>query len=130
MKTTVVMATYNGEKYIIEQLESIKNQSCIPDEVIIRDDCSNDNTVKIIKEFIETNNLNENWKVTINERNLGYADNFRTATMSATGDLIFFSDQDDIWKLDKIEITKRMFKEHKEMLLLTSHFETFIGSVK
>ena len=57
---SLVLATYNGEKYIIDQLESIINQSLQPDEVIIRDDCSTDATQSIIFDFIERNKLK--WK--------------------------------------------------------------------
>ena len=51
---SVVIATYNGEKYIVKQLESIRNQTRKPDEVIIVDDRSNDNTFKIVKEYISS----------------------------------------------------------------------------
>ena len=54
---SVVMATYNGEKYILEQLDSIRNQSISIDEVIICDDCSIDNTVNIIKQYINDYSL-------------------------------------------------------------------------
>ena len=52
MNISVALTTYNGEKYIIELLDSIKNQSVLPDEVIIVDDVSTDNTVKIITQYI------------------------------------------------------------------------------
>ena len=55
MKTSVVLSTYNGEQYIIEQLESIKNQTRIPDEVLIYDDCSTDQTVELVRNFIDKN---------------------------------------------------------------------------
>ena len=55
MKNSVVMATYNGAKYIIEQLDSIKNQTMRPDEVIISDDGSTDDTLKIVKNYIAKN---------------------------------------------------------------------------
>lgn len=57
MKTSVVLSTYNGEQYIIEQLESIKNQTRIPDEVLIYDDCSTDQTVELVRNFIDKNRL-------------------------------------------------------------------------
>ena len=75
MKNSVVMATYNGSKYIIEQLDSIKNQVLSPDEVIICDDCSTDKTVEIIENYIHQNNLC-GWKLYKNEKNIGFFNNF------------------------------------------------------
>lgn len=101
-KISIAMTSYNGEKYIIKQLESIVNQSRIPDEVIICDDISKDNTVSLVEEFIKDKNLT-NWKIVVNETNLGWQKNFYKALSLTTGDIIFFSDQDDIWHSDKIE---------------------------
>ena len=67
LQTTVVMATYNGEKNIIEQLNSLKNQSQKIDEVIIKDVCSTDQTVNIVRRFIEENQLQATWKLIVNE---------------------------------------------------------------
>lgn len=100
---SVVMTTYNGEKYIIEQLQSILDQTRRPDQVVICDDGSIDNTISLISNFIYKNRL-ENWYVEQNSSNLGWRRNFFNATSKATGDIIFFSDQDDIWYSDKIEI--------------------------
>ena len=62
LKISVVMSVYNGAKYLTEQLESIQNQSRIPDEVIILDDCSTDNgaTTALVETFIKSN---ENWRL-------------------------------------------------------------------
>ena len=66
MRISVAMATYNGHKYIVEQLDSIRNQSLKVDEVVICDDQSSDDTVSIIRNYIEKYKL-DNWKVTVNE---------------------------------------------------------------
>ena len=71
-KISVALATYNGEKYIEKQLDSIRNQTIKPDEVVIVDDKSSDRTVALINEFIAVNNL-VNWKLFVNEKNVGYA---------------------------------------------------------
>lgn len=63
MKVSVVMATYNGEGYIYEQMLSICHQTMPPDEVVIFDDCSKDQTVAVIRDFIESHGLG-NWKLT------------------------------------------------------------------
>ncbi len=120
-KITVVMATYNGEKYIEEQLVSILNQSYPPDEVIIRDDCSTDNTCRIIKDFIGNNNLN--WVLIPGDKNLGFERNFTEALKCSTGDLIFLSDQDDVWHKGKIKYMSSVMNRYKQILCLNSSFE-------
>ena len=84
------MATYNGAQYIEEQLDSIRLQTMQPDEVILCDDCSSDDTVKLIKKYICDYDLRDTWKVKVNKDNLGYANNFNNAAYLATGDFIFF----------------------------------------
>lgn len=113
---SVIIATYNGEKYILAQLESILNQTLVPDEVIIRDDCSKDNTVHLIKKFIVDHNLN-NWKLKVNKENRGFVKNFYQALSEANGDFIFLCDQDDIWLSNKIEeLSKLMIKSGALMI--------------
>jgi glycosyltransferase involved in cell wall biosynthesis len=101
MNISVALTTYNGQKYIMEQLQSICNQSIKPDEIIIYDDCSNDNTIEIITNFILNNNINI--KLYINQNNIGFTQNFAKAIASCNGDLIFIADQDDVWFNNKIE---------------------------
>lgn len=103
LSCSVAVATYNGEKYILEQLESICNQSRKPDEVIICDDRSCDRTYSIIEEYINSNNLNTTWQLKKNKTNKGYARNFIECAMDTKSDIIFYCDQDDIWDLHKIE---------------------------
>ncbi|MBS5941120.1 glycosyltransferase family 2 protein [Ligilactobacillus salivarius] len=113
MKISLLMATYNGEKYIVEQLKSIYNQTVNPDEVLIADDVSNDRTVELIEKFIEQHDL-KNWKLMINSSNKGYKKNFYDLIQQATGDVIFLSDQDDVWEKNKIELmTKELEKNAK-----------------
>lgn len=119
-KISVVMATYNGEKYIEEQLASIYKQSCPPDEVIIRDDCSTDNTCEVIRKFIENNHLD--WVLVSGEKNLGFERNFTEALKLSTGDVIFLSDQDDVWHRDKIKNMSSVMNRYKQILCLNSSF--------
>lgn len=121
MKTSVVITTYNGEKYILEQLKSIKNQTKEPDEVIIRDDQSKDNTINIIEEFIKKNNL-PNWKLIVNSTNLGWKLNFKKGLQLATGDLIFLSDQDDIWLNNKVEEACKIFENNTSIEIMASNY--------
>ncbi|MEG1886737.1 MAG: glycosyltransferase [Oscillospiraceae bacterium] len=98
---SVVMACYNGEKYILEQMDSINSQTLLPDEVVICDDCSTDNTAQIVRNFIEEKGLS-NWHFSVNPKNIGYCLNFYGGIMRAKGDVIFLSDQDDIWLPEKL----------------------------
>lgn len=101
MKISVAMCTYNGEKYIKEQLESILNQSLSIDEIVICDDGSNDKTIPIIVQIqLENPTTISLYK---NEITLGSTKNFEKAISICTGDYIFLCDQDDIWKTNKTE---------------------------
>ncbi|MDE6020081.1 MAG: glycosyltransferase family 2 protein [Ruminococcus sp.] len=96
METTVsvVMATFNGERFLKEQLDSILNQSIKFDELIIRDDGSTDSTWKILKEYASKDNR---IKIAQNKENIGLIKNFERAIRDCSGDLIALCDQDDIW---------------------------------
>lgn len=97
---SVVMATYNGEKYLREQIDSILAQSYPIHELIIEDDRSTDGTVEIAKEYAARF---PNVHVYENTHNLGFNLNFKTAAMRATGDFVALSDQDDVWFPEKIK---------------------------
>ena len=100
-KASVVLAMYNGQKYIKEQLDSIRNQLYEPYEVLIIDDCSADDSVNIVFNYIEEWNL-KNWHLICNETNLGWKKNFIQGFNKTKGDYIFCCDQDDIWLPDKL----------------------------
>ena len=123
-KISVVLATFNGIKFIKEQLDSIRTQTQIPDEVIISDDCSNDGTYEFCRKYIDEHKLN-GWTVHRNPENLGVRKNFRNAMMKCTGDYIFTCDQDDIWIPDKISVMVQAMNEHPEILLLASNYIPF-----
>ena len=101
MKLSVALCTYNGEKYIKEQLESILNQTVAIDEIIICDDRSNDKTTAIIEQFQAE--YPDKISLHKNHANLGSTKNFEKSISICTGDYIFLSDQDDIWKANKVE---------------------------
>ncbi len=100
-KVSIAMTTYNGEKHILEQLESFLTQTRLPDELIVTDDCSNDGTIDILEEF--KRNTPFEVKIYKNEINLGYTQNFNKAMQLCSYDLIFLSDQDDVWFPTKIQ---------------------------
>lgn len=123
---SVIMPTYNGEKNIIDQLESIKNQERQPDEVLLCDDGSTDNTIKIVEEFIQSNQL-DTWKLLINEKNIGWRENFIQLMHKATGDIIFFSDQDDIWYPHKIKnMSEKIMSDPENIKVLVSNYDELI----
>lgn len=95
------MATYNGEKFIREQLDSIVNQTHENLEIIIQDDGSTDATPDIIREYSIKDPRIEFFQ---NQENLGIIQNFRDLIKKSTGTYLALSDQDDIWKLNKIEV--------------------------
>lgn len=118
---SVVLALYNGEKFIKEQIESILNQTKSVDEIIICDDCSIDKSHQIISEILKSEH-----KVQIryiqNGKNLGYIKNFYKGISESNGDIIFLSDQDDKWKPNKVEIMLSIMEETNAELLC-SNFE-------
>ena len=97
---TIILCTYNGARFLREQLDSIVNQTYPIYELIIQDDCSTDSTESIAKEYVEKFPF---IKFVKNETNKGINLNFFSAISRATGEYIAISDQDDIWELNKIE---------------------------
>ena len=96
---SVVMATYNGEKYLKQQLDSILQQTIAPKEILIVDDGSTDNTVAIIKTYAYDDRI----RLLINEKNIGYIKSFEKGMLNATCSLVALSDQDDVWMPHKLE---------------------------
>jgi len=96
---SIALCTYNGEKFLLRQLDSILNQDYSNIEIIITDDCSGDTTRQILDSYQKKD---ERIKLHLNEANLGYTKNFEKAVRLCTGDYIAFSDQDDIWERNKI----------------------------
>jgi glycosyltransferase involved in cell wall biosynthesis len=110
------LCTYNGEKYIGELLYSLINQTVQPDEIIICDDKSKDNTVSIINGILAK--WDGKWKVVKNEINLGYKKNFQKAIELCTGDIIFLCDQDDVWNKEKIKYVQEAFQNNPNAVLV------------
>lgn len=126
---SVAMTTYNGEAYLLPQLQSLLNQTRQADEVVICDDRSEDATVSLIRSFIEEHGLSH-WRLIENRRNLGYIHNFRKAMMETTGDLVFLCDQDDIWAEDKIRILQQQMEENPQIDALVSGYSLIDGAGK
>src|ERR1044071_3033407 len=117
---SIAMATFNGELYIREQLNSLAEQILMPYELVACDDGSSDNTVSILEEFQKE----APFPVTIypNPRRLGFADNFLHASTKCTGDWIAFSDQDDIWFPEKLlSVNEAIENSRARDLMLVTH---------
>jgi glycosyltransferase involved in cell wall biosynthesis len=114
MLISVVICTYNGEKYLEEQLRSVMNQTYKKLEIIINDDCSTDNTLEVAKVLQAED---KRIKIYKNETNLGFNKNFETSLKYAEGELISLCDQDDIWVLDKIERQYNLLKKENSSLV-------------
>ena len=108
-KVDILLATYNGEKYIKEQIESILNQTYKNIQIIISDDCSKDGTRQILKEYEK----NDKIKVFYQEENLGYVKNFEFLLKQVESNLYMLSDQDDVWKKEKVEKSVEKIENEK-----------------
>lgn len=110
----VLLATYNGEKYIKEQIESILSQTYKNIKLIISDDCSSDKTVEILKEYEKKDNRIELY---IQKQNLGVVKNIEFLLNKVENELYMLSDQDDIWLPEKIEKSVLKLKSEKADLV-------------
>ena len=100
MKVDILMATYNGEKYLRPQIDSILNQTFKDFNLIICDDCSKDSTWQILEEYQKRDSR---VKIIKNEKNLGYNKNFEKLLSYVESDYFMLSDQDDFWLENKVE---------------------------
>ena len=114
MKISVAIASYNGEQYIKEQLDSILEQTVPVDEIVISDDGSKDRTLAIIAEYQDPR-----IRLITGNPKPGYCGNFEYVLKHTTGDVIFLADQDDIWTPDKVE-------KHMEVLEADPQIELIV----
>lgn len=117
-KVSIALCTYNGGRFLGEQLASLARQTRRPDEVIICDDGSTDDTLQVAA--VAAEELGLLCHIHRNEQNLGFSDNFAQATRKCTGDYIFYCDQDDSWLPEKIAQHLAAFAEHPNALLVAS----------
>jgi glycosyltransferase involved in cell wall biosynthesis len=114
MKISIVMATYNGEKYLEQQIQSILRQTLKPDEIIVCDDCSTDGTIAILEKYKQQLQL----IYVVNPSQLGVIENFKKGvSLAAPDNYISLSDQDDEWMPDKLEKCARLLKTIDDKLL-------------
>lgn len=114
---SVALCTHNGARFLPAQLESIINQTLPPDEIVLSDDASTDDTV-VIAEAIVARHPGMRLRVVRNAQPLGVTKNFERAVLATEGDLIVLSDQDDLWYPNRIERAAAEFDRRPELLLL------------
>jgi len=115
------MCTYNGAEFLPEQLESIASQTRQPDQIVICDDASTDKTQFIINGFAGKSSLPI--AVHTNTQNVGSIKNFERAIGLCTGDVIALSDQDDVWREDKLQLIEKAFDRSEKIGLVFSDAE-------
>lgn len=120
-RLSIAMITYNGARYVHEQLHSIASQSRLPDELIICDDGSNDGTTRILEMFAMEAPFPV--RLVFNEKNLGYVKNSERAIGFCTGDIIFLADQGDVWLPEKVAYAEKAFTRFPRAGIVFSNAE-------
>lgn len=121
MNISIALATYNGARYLEAQLDSFVRQTRMPDELVVSDDCSVDDTLQVIDTFA----AKAPFPVHLhrNRTNFGYAANFQSALEQCSGDLVFLSDQDDVWFPEKIELIEALAESDKHNMVFMNDAE-------
>jgi glycosyltransferase involved in cell wall biosynthesis len=114
MRISIALCTYNGEKYLQRQLKSFSRQTCVPSELVVCDDGSQDDTLAIIDNFAREAGFPV--RIFKNQHNLGSTKNFEKAIGLCEGDLIALSDQDDEWPPYKLAAFERLFVDFPNAL--------------
>src|ERR1044071_7029356 len=107
LKLSIALSTFNGAAYLPEQLASITAQTRLPDEIVICDDCSTDQTRAISEAFALSTSIPVS--LYVNEQNLGSTKTFERAIRMCTGEIVALCDQDDVWRQDKLQLIETAF---------------------
>ena len=119
MKTSVALCTFNGEKYLRKQLDSILEQTVAVDEIVVCDDLSTDATLSILNQYKET--FPNIFKIHANEKNLRSVKNFEKAISLCENEIVFLCDQDDMWIPEKVEVILNQFKISPELQVIATN---------
>lgn len=122
MTIGIAVALYNGMRFLEEQLDTLRLQSRPADKVVLCDDGSKDGTPDFVRSYIEKHQLQDTWQFEQNPENLGYIRNFYKAMSLCGTDLIFLSDQDDIWQQDKLEKMTEVMEKNPQINLLSCRY--------
>jgi len=123
MKISVIITTFNGELFIQEQINSILNQSRQADEIIIGDDSSSDMTIQIINDTLDYGDYSGKVDVVVRKTNIGLYSNIKDLIRRCSGDIIVFSDQDDVWLSNKLFVIEDIFINNPEIRALLTGFK-------
>ncbi len=119
---SIALATYNGSRFLQDQLESLARQTRLPAELVVTDDASTDETVALVEGFAQVAPFPV--QLHRNERRLGYRANFMQAVGLCSGELVAFCDQDDVWEAKKLEVMAELFRDPE--VLLAYHDATVV----
>lgn len=115
-RISIAMATFNGAAYLAEQLDSLSRQDLLPHELVVCDDRSDDRTVAILEDYARRAPFPV--RIEVNDRTLGYGDNFLKAANLATGDWVAFCDQDDVWLPNRLADAAEAIRNHDDAVLI------------
>jgi len=118
--TSVALCTYNGERFLSQQLESLAAQTVLPDELVICDDASSDGSIRILEVFAK--NAPFIVRIFKNPKNLGYIKNFEQAIGLCSMDVIFLCDQDDYWESEKLNQVLKVFDTEEDVGMVLHGF--------
>lgn len=120
LTSAIVLICFNQQEYIYDALEGIRTQTIEADEVVIADDCSKDNTREIIKRYVAEYNLQDKWRVLLNETNLGINRNLQNAIDNTVSDIIIPMSGDDISLPNRCEVVLSLFSEYPDMHIVST----------
>lgn len=121
IRLSIAMATFNGAKYLSEQIDSLLRQTRKPDEIVICDDRSTDETMELLRDYAAR--FPELFKISRNSSQLGYRENFSEAASQCSGEWVLFCDQDDYWFPTKIERVLEAVASRPDILLWINDME-------
>jgi hypothetical protein len=118
LTSSVVMCTFNGARFVEEQIRSIVKQTCPPTEIVVFDDRSTDATIAILERIAASTDVPI--RITVNATRKGSTENFLAAIAASASDVLFLSDQDDVWCANKVEAMLGLFARNPELGLIVS----------
>ncbi len=116
MKVSIALATYNGESWLREQLDSLARQTLLPCELVVSDDHSSDRTLSVVETFAASAPFPV--RIVRHHTRLGFSDNFVSALRRCSGEAIAFCDQDDVWSASKLELCVRAMCNNRGVSLV------------
>jgi glycosyltransferase involved in cell wall biosynthesis len=113
LRISIALCTCNGEKHLLEQLQSLSSQSRKPDDLIVFDDASSDGSADLVRRFAESAPFSV--RLTVNSQNIGSTANFQRAIAACEGDIIALCDQDDVWMSEKLRLVEAEFERDRNL---------------